>query len=304
MTRWEGEAFLAEARAWIEATVTATGEIEQPHVRPWSTVLRVPTSGGAVFFKAALPELAHDVVVTRTLARLRPDLVLAPLAVDLDRKWMLLPDGGERLRELIAREPRPRPWYDVLPAYADLQLASPDGLDGMVEQGLPDLRLGRITETAERLAAELGEQAPARGRFATLCAELAAFGIPETIQHDDLHDGNVFAGEGGYRIFDWGDSVAAHPFLSLVVALRGIAYRFELGDGDPELERLRDAYLERFSEYGKPAELRRAAALAEPLGMLSRAWSWWRVASNVPDPAEFSQAGRQWFREFAAAVPS
>jgi hypothetical protein len=41
----------------------------------------------------------------------------------------------------------------------------------------------------------------------------------------------------------------------------------------------------------------------EPPGMLSRAWSWWRVASNVPDPGEFSQAGREWFQEFAAAVP-
>lgn len=304
MSRWESEAFLAKARAWIESKVTVTGEIEQPHVRSWSTVLRVPTGEGVVFFKAALPELAHDVVVTSTLARLRPDLVLAPLAVDLDRKWMLLPDGGERLRELLAREPHPRPWYELLPAYADLQLTSADGLDGMVEQGLPDLRLGRIPEVAELLGAELGEQAPARDRFATLCLELAAFGIPETIQHDDLHDGNIFAGERGYRIFDWGDSVAAHPFLSLVVALRGIAYRFELGDRDPDLERLRDAYLERFTAYGTAAELRHAAELAEPLGMLSRAWSWWRVASNVPDPAEFSEVGREWFQEFAAAVPS
>jgi aminoglycoside phosphotransferase (APT) family kinase protein len=184
-----------------------------------------------------------------------------------------------------------------------LQLASAYELDGIIERGLPDLRIERIPEIAERLGAELGEQAPARDRLATLCAELAAFGIPETIQHDDLHDGNVFAGERGYRIFDWGDSVAAHPFLSLVVALRGIAYRFELGDHDPDLIRLRDAYLERFAEYGKAVELRRAAALAEPLGMLSRAWSWWRVASNVPDPGEFSQAGREWFQEFAAAVP-
>jgi hypothetical protein len=75
--------------------------------------------------------------------------------------------------------------------------------------------------------------------------------------------------------------------------------------GDPDRERLRDAYLELFAGYGKPADLRRARpSLAEPLGMLGRAWSWWRVASSVPDPAEFSQAGRKWFQEFAAAVPS
>src|SRR5437016_788663 len=82
------------ARAWIESNVTVAGEVEQPHVRPWSTVLRVPTSRGDVWFKAALPGLGHDVGVTAVLARLRPDIVLAPIAVDLDRGWMLLPDGG------------------------------------------------------------------------------------------------------------------------------------------------------------------------------------------------------------------
>jgi Phosphotransferase enzyme family len=301
MIRWEDSAFLAEARAWIESEVTVTGAIEQVHVRPWSTVLRAPTDRGDVFFKASLAGLAHDVVVTSTLARLRPDLVLAPIAVNLDRGWMLLPDGGERLRELIEREPHPRPWFVILPEYADLQLASAGELDCMIEQGLPDLRLERMPELVERLAAELGEPAPPNGT-AQLCAELAAVGIPETIQHDDLHDGNVFVVDGGYRIFDWGDSVAEHPLLSLVVAPRGVAYRFELGEHDPDIERLRDAYLDRFAAYGTLAELRDAASLAEPLGMLGRAWSWWRVASSVDHPGEFSEAAREWFRDFVAAM--
>src|SRR5262245_10787539 len=96
-TGWEDSAFLGEARAWIESHVEVSGEIEQPHIRPWSTVLRVPTAAGAVWFKAALPGLDHDAGVTAVLARLRPDVVLAPLALDLERGWMLLPDGGERL---------------------------------------------------------------------------------------------------------------------------------------------------------------------------------------------------------------
>ena len=275
---WEEAAFLAETRAWIESQVDVTGEIEQTHVRPWSTVFRVPTDRGDAYFKAALPDFGHDAVVTSTLARLRPELVMAPLAVELDREWMLLPDGGERLRELFEREHHPRPWEEILPAYADLQLASAPELDDLVAQGVHDLRLDRIPE-------------------------LAAFGIPETIQHDDLHDGNVFAGPDGYRIFDWGDSVASHPFCSLVVGLRGIAFRFDLGENDPDIERLRDAYLAGFAEYVSPDLLRRAAALAKPVGMLSRAWSWWRVGAHAAEPAEFTEAAKEWFQEFAAAVP-
>src|SRR5207244_11341397 len=87
---WQDPAFLAEARAWIESElgergVWIAGEIAQPHVRPWSTVLRVPTTEGDVYFKAAIPRLAHDAAVTVMLARIRPDLVLAPLAVDPER---------------------------------------------------------------------------------------------------------------------------------------------------------------------------------------------------------------------------
>ena len=38
--------WLAEATAWIRERVAVTGEIEQFHVRWWSTVLRVPTAAG------------------------------------------------------------------------------------------------------------------------------------------------------------------------------------------------------------------------------------------------------------------
>ena len=47
----------AEVETWISerlahAALTATGPIEQPRVRPWSTQLVVPTDGGTVWFKA------------------------------------------------------------------------------------------------------------------------------------------------------------------------------------------------------------------------------------------------------------
>jgi hypothetical protein len=266
----------------------------------------VPTEGGDVFFKAAIPSLAHDVAVTVALARMCPQQVLAPLAVDLERGWMLLPDGGERLREVLTVEKHPRRWYDILPLYAEAQIAAVSRLDVVLEQGLPDLRLARLPDLAEHLRTELGRDGPDRASVSTLCERLAAFGIPETVQHDDLHDGNVFVRPGGYWIFDWGDSVAAHPFASLVVCLRGIAHRFELGDQDPDLLLLRDHYLARWSAYGSHEALTQAAELAAPVGMLCRALSWWRLASNLTESerSEYSEAGRDWFGEFAAAVPA
>jgi hypothetical protein len=40
-----------------------------------------------------------------------------------------------------------------------------------------------------------------------MCRQLSAVAIPETVQHDDLHDGQVFVRDGRYLFFDWGDIV-------------------------------------------------------------------------------------------------
>jgi aminoglycoside phosphotransferase (APT) family kinase protein len=100
--------------------------------------------------------------------------------------------------------------------------------------------------------------------------------MPETIQHDDLHDGNVFVRDGRYLVFDWGDSCVSHPFNSLVVTMRALAHKLELPPGGPDVLRLRDAYLEPFSRYGSPTELAEAADLAHYVGTASRSMNWSR----------------------------
>jgi hypothetical protein len=51
--------------------------------RPWSVVLRVPTTAGACYGKAVAPALAHEVALTAALARWRPDCLPAVLAQPL-----------------------------------------------------------------------------------------------------------------------------------------------------------------------------------------------------------------------------
>jgi hypothetical protein len=113
-----------------------------------------------------------------------------------------------------------------------------------------------------------------------MCRELAAYGIPETIQHDDLHDGQVFLRDGGYLFFDWGDSCVSHPFHSLTVALRANAAKFELEPGGAELRRLRNAYLEPFGD------LQEAADLAYWTGTVGRALAWDRFVRSGFDYTE------------------
>jgi hypothetical protein len=294
---WTRPEWLAEAVAWIRERVEITGEIEQPHVQWWSTVLRVPTAEGDLWFKAAAPINAFEPALTAELARLRPELIMELVAADPDRGWMLSRDAGIRLREQIGSAEDLVRWDEALPQYAELQLAAAPRADRLLALGVPDERLAGFADRFERLLANreavmLGQPEGLTNdeharllasvpEVARLCAELAAYGIPETIQHDDLHDGNVFVRDGGYVFFDWGDSCVSHPLHTLVVTLRAIAYRYDVEPGSRVLLRLRDAYLEPFSRFGRHSELVDAAAIALRVGTIGRAHAWHRSLQSI-----------------------
>ncbi|HEX6843945.1 MAG TPA: phosphotransferase [Actinomycetota bacterium] len=289
MQGWTDPTFLAEAHAWIREHVSVTGPIDQTHVRFWSTVLRVPTAEGTLWFKA--PEHATEVALTALLARARPGWTPGVVAADEVRGWMLVRDAGTRLREVLDAEPDLRHWESVLTGCGELQLAMAPHVDHLLEMGVPDFRPVGLTDrvaalldadeflmldepeglaTADREA--LRSQLPA---ISAMCEELAASRIPDSIQHDDLNDGNVYVDDdGNHRILDWGDACVSHPFHTLTVALRATAYRLDLAPGGPEILRLRDAYLEAFGGYGTRDELARIADTAYRTGTLARALAW------------------------------
>jgi hypothetical protein len=114
------------------------------------------------------------------------------------------------------------------------------------------------------------------------CKELADFGIPETLTHEEVHDANVLINGERYIFTDWSDSSVAHPFFTMVVTIRAAAYRLKLEESGPEMRRLRDAYLEPWTTFGEREELRRAFGQAYRLGMLNRALSWHFGTGSLP----------------------
>lgn len=278
MQPWTDPTWLAQAHEWIRAHVEPVGPIEQPHVRPWSTILRVPTAGGNVWFKANLPVHACEAAVVGTLARLRPDRVPELLAVDLERGWLLMGDAGVRLRELVEEERSLDRWLDVLPAYAELQLDAAANADELIALGVPDRRLAVLPEQAAQLLDDVGH-------VGEMCDELASYRIPETIQHDDFHDAQVFLRDGRYRFFDWGDACVSHPFFSLSVTLEGvIGWGLDDVAGSVDLAPFRDAYLDAFRDHGSTDELQSALSVALRLGWLCRALNVHRFALAYDSP--------------------
>jgi Phosphotransferase enzyme family len=269
-------------------------------VRPWSTVLQLPTDAGDLWFKANMPAQAFEAGVVEILAARRPDLVPSLLAVEPERGWMLQADGGTLLRGIVDGTDH-AVWVDILPRYAELQIEAVSDRDRLLGAGAPDRTLRVLpAQFAELLGDrealhsvtddELRRLRALMAKIETECAELAAFGIPETIQHDDLHDGQVFVRDGGYVFFDWGDSCVSHPFYTLVVTLAVLAYRLGLEHEAPELERFRDAYLEPWTRFASRSELEDAFALAYRLGVLSRGLTWAMIVGALARPLPEEEA--------------
>jgi hypothetical protein len=310
--RWLDPEWRAEAESWVGEHAVLTRPSEQVHVQRWSTVMRLTTTDGVLWFKATTDLHGFEPRLTEILAATRADRVTELVAIDAARGWMLMRDAGTRLRELA--EPfDPGRWEEILPRYADLQIALTPRADELLALGVPDERPPGIPDRIEALldderALMLGEsdELTAEQRdelrrrlpeLRDLTTELESFGVPSTLQHDDLHDGQVYVEDGRYRILDWGDSCISHPFHTLTVTLRALAWKHGLEPGSAALLRLRDAYLEPFGESAI------AADIAYRTGTLARALAWHRYVRALspeeldPDDAESVPYGLRLYLE-------
>jgi hypothetical protein len=267
---------------WIRAHVEPVAAIETAHERPWSTVLRVPLADGVAWFKACAPVQGFEPRLSAELFARWPDRVAEVLAHDEERAWLLLADAGKPIS--VFGNP-PEAWLVALPLCAELQRGEVAHMHEHLRHGVPNLRLETLPARYEDFLRgelplrdeEISRLREFAQRFAELCAQLSAYGVPETIQHDDLHHLNVYEQGERLRLLDWGDSSISHPFFSLVVTFRFLEEINKLQPSDPWFARLRDAYLEPWGSGQADA-----VALAIRVGKFAHAFAWARQRDALP----------------------
>ncbi len=318
---WDDPRWVEAARDWVERRLgelgrPIAGEFEEMRVRPWSVTYRVATDGGVVWFKANTPGCAYEAGLAAALAGWVPDAVISPLAVDAERGWLLTADAGPTLREVVGPERLLPTWEAMLRDYAVMQRELAGRAGELLSLGVPDCRpselparLGALLELPQ-VREDLGDERLAKvvsllPEYAAWCSELAGDGIPASLQHDDLTDANVFPAGERFRFFDWGDSSVGHPFGSLLVAMGFAGYLLDLPAGAPEMERLRDSYLEPWSDLAPVAELRRSVSLACRAARISKALAWQRALhdSSLPVADDFRTAVADWVAETSEPPP-
>ena len=298
---WENMGWFAETAPWIYQQLerfgyTPSAPFEQVRTNFWSTTLRIPTTQGNLYFKASAPVFGFEPVLTGTLSHLVPGNVPHVLVVDRPRHRMLMQDGGVPFRS----GPRdPDRSVEEVRQYARLQMTLAPHIETLKATGCPDHRLCQLPRLYEEVLAAtpllLIDDAKGMPRseyeqllgytpqLQEMCEELASYNLPESLEHDDLHTGNILINGDRYIFFDWGDSCLAHPFIAMFIVLREARYRFEYNE--EALERIHRAYLDCWAEYEPRERLERAFVLAHRLGSLYRALTWYRILPHAPQEA-------------------
>lgn len=310
-----------QALNWIQELLSAhglslNGSPEIIHERPWSTVMRVATREGSVFFKAGSPVFAHEAGLTEYLASTCPEVSPDLLGADRERNWLLMRDSGTELRTFIRSEHSLTRWQAILPQFISLQKGLSGKVNSLLALGVPDRRLEKLPKLFDQLIqkkdlcrveledglsqAEYAHLHELNNKFESACEELDALPIRPSLHHDDFHDGNLFLSGSRVIFTDWGESAVSHPFFSLIVLLRGAENSLEVGPDSPEISELRRWYLAGWRDCASKAELERAASLAGWIGLVNRALTWSQTLAALPETfrADYVSAVPAYLKEF------
>lgn len=191
-------------------------------------------------------------------------------------------------------------WIRIVTDYARLQQLSAAREQALLDAGLRNLHpahvvddlvelVGRLTSLpghdARRVDEHLsGKVARLVPRLGSAARSLCDGDVPMSLEHNDLHPGNVFvpaADEEVLRLFDFGEAVWAPPFSSMYLPVRVLTADWSTTGADPRTHAVLDAYLGCWSGYGSPAALRALLHAALEVAAIHRVDSWDRLLAHA-----------------------
>jgi hypothetical protein len=324
--RWTSPQWSQTADAWVGCQLAEhgrriSGEPLTYRARFWSVVRCYPSTEGLVWFKENNPGHRFEAGLVAALARLAPDDVIVPIAVDRERGWLLTDDQGTTLTHPDVGDQPTR--CTVVRALARLQCAVLGHLEVAEHPGMVMLAPSAAGDRVRAIARELAALQPGHPlrpepdvlKRAPLAADVLdrrtaslSNTVPLDLELNDVYAANIFAdrstGALRPRFFDFGNAIWGHPFVSLHGFLNSVVEW--TGAPLPRAARVElfDVYLTVWRDHldADPRLLRSDLVAAEALAGVHRLVSWLRLVPHA-DPIETrtrAEIPRQYLANVAA----
>lgn len=303
--RWGSVGWEREVDAWVGRRLGEVGRrVAGPAVtyraRFWSVVRCYPTAEGLVWFKENNPGHRFEAGLVAAMAEVAPEYVIVPLAVDRERSWLLTDDQGATLTHADVADQATR--RTVVRALARMQRALHGRVDAPPEviELAPSAAGERVRAVARewaalpsahplRISRELQERveeaADVLDRRTACISDL----VPLDLEVNDVYPANIFAdratGVLRPRFFDFGNTLWAHPFVTLHGFLDSVAEWTRAPLSPEDHADLLTTYLTTWHLDADPAVLRQDLAATRSLVHAHRLISWRRLIPYA-DPTE------------------
>jgi hypothetical protein len=249
-----------------------------------------------VWFKETNPGHRFEAGLTAAVARLAPNDVVVPTAVDRARGWLLTNDHGKTLDHLDVADQPTR--CAVVRALARLQCALLGHLRPAEHRGLlvlaPSAAGDRIRSIARRWAAlpanhplhadpDTLERAERAADVLDQCTAPISDTIPLDVEINDVYAANICADRSAgtlqLRFFDLGNAIWGHSFVTLHGFLDSVEQWNEAPLATADREALYDCYLTVWREHlrADQKQLRRDLTATRVLVNVHRLVSWLRL---------------------------
>ena len=287
--------------------------------RFWSVVRCYPSVEGLVWFKENNPGHRFEAGLVAALARLAPEDVIVPIAIDRERSWLLTDDQGTTLTHLDVDDQPTR--CIVVRALARLQCAFLGRLNVTERSGIIELAPSTAGDRVRAVAQEWASLQPghplrpgpdmlkrAEAAAEVLDRRIASLSdiVPLDLELNDVYPANIFAdrstGALRPRFFDFGNAIWGHPFVSLHGFLDAVVEWTGARLSRAHRDELLDIYVTVWRDHldADPQVLRSDLAATEALVGVHRLVSWLRLVPYA-DPIEI-QARAEIPRNYLASV--
>ncbi|WP_404350152.1 phosphotransferase [Sutcliffiella horikoshii] len=298
-----------EALEWIkhsakELNLSSISDTETIKATDISLVQKCTFRNATLYFKATGKASEFEPLLTEELFLRNPKQIVEVIASHPDHPWMLM----KELKGVSLRKTKDKTrWKNCLQEYAHLQVKESRNLSRSVDIGVPDRRFAILKDEIEfhlldlchtglnksetKIIMELKEE------LLEMCDSLENV-VPYSLDHGDLHSGNIHVVGNDTVFFDWGDAAVSHPFFSTRIFWHALD---ELIESDSDwldiVNEFKPYYLEPWREFAPLADLEKALEVSDQLACVYRALGWHLYITPCrKDKEDSKNKPAQWLR--------